>query len=252
MLYQFFIDANDKDNKVSARALMILFAVGVIPLILGIDVTKINISIPWLMDVSINHKDRLCLIYVSVLLYSTYRFRLSNREIQRYCQLRSTEFFLENNFFGNLFIFKFIFKFDTSPRLNVDHSKQGEEITLCCNIDVENPEVRPDFFYLTLNKHQKWIATVKHDVNNDHIELGISDLWQIEYDWVCDPSDGIYKHSDPTELKSPYLRTILAICVFAFSFKAAARDIVCLDYYLPIYCNIGLSIFLVYSYLLIK
>lgn len=249
MLYQFFIDANDKDNKVSARALMILFAVGVTPLILGIDVTKINISIPWLMDVSINHKDRFYLIYVAVLLYSTYRFRLSNREIQRYCRLRSLEFFLENNFFGKSFINTFIFKIDTSPRLSVDHSKQGEEITLVCNIEHEDPTVPPDFFYLTLNKYQKLSAAVKHDVKKSHEKLGISEQWQIEYDWICDPSDGVYKHSEPSELKSPVLKGILAVSTFAFSFRAAARDIVCLDYYLPVYCNIGLSLFLVCKYL---
>lgn len=249
MLYQFFIDANDKDNKVSARALMVLFAVGVIPLILGIDVTKINISIPWLMDVSIKHKDRFYLIYVAIMLYSTYRFRLFNREIQRYCRLRSMEFFLENNFFGRSFINTFIFKFHASPRLSVDHTKLGEEINLTCNINNEDSTEPPGYFYLTLNKYHKWSASVKHHVDDDHVNLGISDLWQIDYDWICDPSDGVYKYSEASELRSPVLKCILAVSTFIFSFRAAARDIVCLDYYLPVYCNIGLSMFLVWKYL---
>jgi hypothetical protein len=249
MLYQFFIDANDKDNKVSARALMILFAIGVIPLILGVDVTKINISIPWLMEVSIAHKDRFYLIYVAIILYSTYRFRLSNREIQRYCRLRSLEFFLENNFFGRSFISTFIFKSHTSPRLTVDHTKQGEEIKVTCNINEEDPAELPSYFYLTLNKYQKWSASVKHNVDEDHESLGISDLWQIDYDWICDPSDGRYRHSESSATNSIILKAILTVGTFVFSFRAAARDLVCLDYCLPVYCNIGLSIFLVWNYL---
>lgn len=249
MLYQFFIDANDKDNKVSARALMILFAVGVIPLILGVDVTKINISIPWLMEVSIEHKDRFVLIYAALLLFSVYRFRLSNSETQRYCRLHSANFFFNSQLLGNLFIKKFIFRKTNIKGVSYNPTKKREELTFICSEGEYDQRENYGYFYLSINDDGQWEYQLYIAEDKYTDELGISRFWDIHFDPTVFEGDDLYHYSNYCVLKRNRMKLILRAVSYLFSLKAAANDITCLDYYLPVYCNIGLSIFLVWNYL---
>ncbi|KKL00287.1 hypothetical protein EIK76_00190 [Rheinheimera mesophila] len=249
MLYQFFIDANDKDNKVSSKALMILFAVGVIPLILGVDVTKINISIPWLMEVTIEHKDRFVLIYAALLLFSVYRFRLSNTETQRYCRLHSASFFFNSQLLGFLFIKNFIFNKTNIKGVSYNSKKKKEELTFICSDGEYDQRENYGYFYLSINDDGQWEYQLWVAEDMSPCELGFSKYWDLNFDPTVFEGDDLYHHSEYCVIKRTRIKLILRAACCLFSLRAAARDIVCLDYYLPVYCNIGLSMFLVWKYM---
>lgn len=251
MFYQFFIEANDVDSKVSARGLMILFAIGVIPIIVGISVTDLYVSIPWLMNVSIEHSDRFTLIYAALLAYSVYRFRLSNLETSRYCKLASMKEFLNNKTYGYRFIRNFIFSGDGPLAVKYESKADTPLIRIISHFDREDPSEPYDEFSISVREPNVIFVELRSVKDKTYQDAGVSDGWGITYDPFVNYGDMATNASETTAIKSRTLRYRIAIYLFVFSFKAAAKNIKCLDYFIPIYCNIGLLVYLVGTYAII-
>lgn len=81
MLYQFFIEANGEDKRGTSRGLLSLFALGFVPLVLGVTVESFVIDVPWLMTVKVKYGENIFIIYSLVVLLSVYRFYRNNEEI---------------------------------------------------------------------------------------------------------------------------------------------------------------------------
>lgn len=79
MLYQFFIEANGDDSNGTSKGLLALFALGFIPLFLGVSISEINLYVPWLDGIKIEKHERLSLVYSSIVLFSVFRFYKRNK-----------------------------------------------------------------------------------------------------------------------------------------------------------------------------
>ncbi|NRQ43022.1 hypothetical protein HRH59_10705 [Rheinheimera sp. YQF-2] len=251
MFYQFFIDANEKDNKVSARGLMVIFVLGVVPIILGIDLNEIQFELSWLKQFEITHKERFSLIYAALIFYSLYRFQLVNKETKKTSQLKSLGWFITNKYVGHLFVKRFIFRADQFNGVYVDKRSEDLKVVVNANYDSYEPHMKADTFSLLHNNYGELCAQVRRSEDVSLKSLGISELWDIQLDPDCYPFDGQQVVSDLAVIKSFKLRVLLGLAEFVFSFKSMTKDVSSLDYYLPIYCNTGLALYLIIHYLAI-
>lgn len=62
----------------SAKGLMVLFCIGAIHLIIGVELTNAKIAIPWLPTVNFKHPEYLVYLYWALSFYAMYRYYLHN------------------------------------------------------------------------------------------------------------------------------------------------------------------------------
>lgn len=248
MFYNFFIEANDNDGVVSSRGLMVIFIVGIAPIIWGIDVTQIHLELAWLKNFEVQHKERIPVIYAALILFSVYRFRLINTTTRNYCYLKCLGLFINSRLVGRWFVSKFIFNKKDHYGSYIDESSDATEVVVTANYDPETPYEKPDTFIFKVNKHGDLCAELRHSEELDWRELGVSSLWNLHFDEYCYPFDGEKVESSCTPVKSITLVILLRLARFTFSFKAIPKDVKCLDYYLPIYCNIGLATYILWDW----
>ena len=248
MLYQFFIDANDKDGVVSARGLMIIFMIGLIPIILGIDLTDVHLELSWLKNFEVPHKDRILLIYAGLIIYSLYRFRLINKDTREFCLVKSMGLFITSKVAGDWFVHKFIFLKDDVCGAFVDYQSTKPCVVVSANYDPDIPHESPDTFKLMIDKNGELCCELRHSEGIDWKKLGLSPLWNVHFDAYCYPFDGEKVQSDWSPVKNVKMASLLRIARFMFSFKAMAKDVNCLDYYLPLYCNTVLASYLIWQW----
>lgn len=245
MLYQFFIDANDKDGVVSARGLMIIFMIGIIPIILGIDLTEVHLELPWLKNFEVPYKDRFLLVYAGLIIYSLYRFRLMNNDTREFCLVKSIGLFMTSKIAGNWFIHRFIFTKDDVCAAYVDYKSTKPSVVVSANYDPDFPHESPDTFKLLIDDNGDLCSELRHSEGLDWRKLGLSPFWNVHFDEYCYPFDGEKMESSWSPITNIRLVIILRLARAIFSFKAMVRDVRCLDYYLPIYCNSALASYLI-------
>lgn len=124
MLYQFFIDANSEDNNGSSRGLLSLFAIGFVPLFLGITVESFKLDIPWLTTISVESPEKVAIIYCIIVVFSVFRFAKRNEKSFQ----DITERCLSNFIFSRLARFHFarIINIDVARIANVAIQKESE------------------------------------------------------------------------------------------------------------------------------
>lgn len=62
----------------SAKGLMVLFCIGAIHLVIGVELTNAKIAIPWFPTVNFKHPEYLVYLYWALSLYAIYRYSLHN------------------------------------------------------------------------------------------------------------------------------------------------------------------------------
>ncbi|TBT50066.1 hypothetical protein D5E78_11735 [Vibrio parahaemolyticus] len=107
----------------SAKGLMILFCIGAIHLVIGVELTNTKIAIPWFPTVNFKHPEYLVYLYWALSFYAMYRYSLHNATLIREQWFKSLYEGLRGPT-GKKFIKEAIFLQDASYEVKIVNSPQ--------------------------------------------------------------------------------------------------------------------------------
>ena len=132
--------------------------------------------------------------------------------------------------------------------MSYNPAKKREELTFICSEGEYDQRENYGYFYLSINDKSEWESRVDIAEDLSCGELGISRLWGLHFDPTVFECDELYHTSEYCEVNATRIVLLLRAASYLFSLKAAAKDITCLDYYLPIYSNVLLAGFLLFTF----
>lgn len=248
MFYQFFIDANSEDKSTTARGLLLLFMLGFLPLFLGLEIQNFSINLPWLITAEINNPERFIYFYCIAVVYSVYRYYLSNRSLTVCFRAQSIQNFLDNSIFGKHFVNRYIFA------CNDIYSTNLEENSNSCSIEVRGYSASEDgvpteSFTITIMPKNKWAISAYAPMWLESPFAIRAKEWGAVFHMgvVQEEDDTNYLSADKVNLAPGKVTKILAFWSCLFSAKTLVQDAKFIDFYMPILLNLALVNYIVAS-----
>ncbi len=229
---------------------MVLFCIGVVHLVIGVELTNAKIAIPWFPTVHFKHPEYLVYLYWGFNFYAIYRYTLHNNPLFRKCWFNSLYKGLHNPA-GETFISETIWeRGSSSPNII---SRDDTSITIYGYNIEEDPSTPPghykqenvSFFTFDFAKNYKFkgvtcsVADQFHDI--DEVKFNkpeVRDMWGLKSfldEEGVEEFETKYIKSKLYRLKL-FLLTIVPCIRLVFTTKAN------FDLTLPIVLNISLFI----------
>ena len=244
MLYQFFLQANDDNKLKSSQGLMVLFAIGILPKLLGLSFDSALLKNLGLTGINITHPENLVLIYSIVVVYSVYRFYLANIDLRLFCYAKNLEVFLKSSV-GKLFLNRLLFIKTVNQNIKFSYveneGKSEITVTGCANsddFDISEKCILESFVPGKYDIKINWKEGEAHPFEKRMKFWGLDK----EYD------TGEFKEQSAYgAIGSPLCRLILFIGCTLYMLKSAMVERTCLDFYIPIACNTMFVTFLMFE-----
>ncbi|ELB2918751.1 hypothetical protein AB3A93_000189 [Vibrio parahaemolyticus] len=124
----------------SAKGLMVLFCIGAIHLVIGVELTNARIAIPWFPTVNFKHLEYLVYLYWALSFYAMYRYSLHNATLIREQWFKSLYEGLRGPS-GKRFIKEAIFLQDASYDVETKSAPPGKNISIVGYQNYADPDV---------------------------------------------------------------------------------------------------------------
>ncbi|ELC9554523.1 hypothetical protein RJY19_001160 [Vibrio alginolyticus] len=235
----------------SAKGLMTLFCIGIIHVVIGIDIIDSSITIPWLPKITFNHPELIFDLYITLVIYSIYRYCLHSRSRLMRLNVQSLSEGLSASPLGKHFVYRYILEEGTP----YNTSKRTEELSgipfSAPSVEIwshQEPDEPPtEIFYLFFNNS----VFVRSAANNVNHALGISQKALI--DEKISPLWGNFLSHEVTgqdetnilqSISSFKIRFILMAINIYFTLKKMASHPAAFDFLLPPLLNTGLLFYI--------
>jgi hypothetical protein len=238
------------DFPKSGRGLWILFSIGVIYQVVGINFSDSSIEIPWFPKITLQHPERIILLYTVMLFFALYRYYLHNQEIFINFWSEAFEWSLKNSKLGNWFVRKFIFGKDCGPFVvsrgqissveNVKHS----QVTIRSDFTSDGGENEDGNFSVSF----LLFFTVGQDLScsfHEHFSQGhyYEVLDRYKAIWRLERLDSNYYASEGRFAWN--LRLFIVLLTLVGLPKIIGRNVVNFEHVLPFFANTCLLFYLV-------
>lgn len=254
MLYQFFIDANEQNKEASAKGLLMLFVIGFLPILVGVQVDSLNFNVPWLANVQFNSPQNFLIAYCCMVVFSVYRYYLNNRRTSIRFAARAFTSLMQSDFLRKRML--------RSQLKSIADSHDGYEKIV---MDIE--PVKVGSCYRTVEFYNKSDAKSNYGVGVMYIFFPNGSIDSIAFHYrfpvelhnlIGDDlpsifSDAISEKENNVEIVrkgkiSPVKMSFwLVVGTLTTSFKVWAKDIELFDFYFPIISNICLVYYMLFT-----
>ncbi|EJE4192490.1 hypothetical protein M3904_003173 [Vibrio parahaemolyticus] len=254
----------DKHHSFTAtsRGLMIIFVIGLIKVVVGVEFIDPQITIPWLPKISFEHLERLSYLYIALIFYALLRYHLHNRSAFKTAAILSLTEGLKSGRIGKWFVERYILgkgeSFIVSNYLTQTQSSE-RELTPPHSVAISSfQEEHPTETFVLIARDGVRIDSA---VSKVHISVGLEQkaltddklankwgpLWNCSRD--MDDGDNSYYRSD--RITSRSLWWLLAFITTYYEMKYTFKDFRGLDTYLPWFLNLALFTYMFCTYIIL-
>lgn len=235
----------DNSLRGSSKGLYVIFTIGLLQQLLSIRLEKFELTVPWLMTVKMNAPENIYIFYCILSVFAAWRYYLvSGKELSELMSYSLVKFL--NSYIGKKFIASFIHGQDEYFQSNAYQNKDKLWSTSVSGYSSGEPNSSSEWMVFEWkNSNQITLSYAYHESESESAvkALKYKKLWKLAptYEASC----GSLPYQEYTNTGGSYFASALVFITSLYSLKIALTDYKGLDYLLPIYLNLSMTLYVI-------